>query len=226
MAHSKTRSAVQWEYLYDTLQADVCLLTEMCNPEETNCPFPHYKWHGLSPEIPYMGSGIASRYPLKDFPVASPGAVSAAKLIIDNQPTIFLASIYGTKAKENGSYCADMHRYISELTPMLLGKIRSRTIIGGDWNIDIGFDGKAGHTQSETRLFLERIRDFNMSDCLQNIEKPVRTLRWKWSMDSDPFQIDHCYARNGMKIASAEVVENATVCELSDHNPLVIEFDI
>lgn len=223
-----------WDYLYNSLNADVALLTEMGDPAQTACPFPYTKWQnvGVGDRYSLWGSGIVSRRELSDgeYNVRN-GAVITAELKL-NKRTLTLISMYGLRDDKMGNFITlpNLHRYLSDLTPILNGKSYGRNIIiGGDWNADMQLDGDMcvrGNTPNAHKVFFDRVRDFNLCDCLESFaDYPVRTWRNPGYPDSVS-QLDYCYASPNLKVKSGSLIETPEVTKLSDHNPLVIEFDI
>jgi len=213
-----------WIYLYEEIKADVALLTEMGDPAQTKCPFPYYKWQNIGLGHLYWGSGIVSLYQLDDcYTPSSIGALMTALLPIKNKPPLLLISMYGLFDEASKSYVSNLHRYLSDLSPLLKGK-RHNTIIGGDWNADLQLDGKNGNTANANRLFFERLTDFGLQDCLAPfVEYPVQTHRHNSDVNL-PWQLDYIYATPGLatKVEKARVIDTPQIRNISDHNPIEI----
>jgi len=224
----KAKVSEAWDYLFDELQADVALLTEMGDPDQSKCPFPYAKWQQIGMGRLYWGSGIVSRYPLTDcYLPSSVGALMTAKLSIEGITPVSLISMYGLQDKATNSYVANLHRYLSDLMPILQGQGR-RVIIGGDWNADLQLDGRNGNTTNANRLFFERLADFGLTDCLAPwVQYPVQTHR-HISNTEYPWQLDHIYATQAIAkaVVSGRVVDTPEVREISDHNPIEIVVDV
>ena len=224
----KTKVNEAWEFLYNDIKADVALLTEMGDSKQSNCPFPYFKWQNIGMNRLYWGSGIVSRYPLDDCYIPpNIGAIMTALLQIKGKPPVSLISMYGTKDQVGDSYVANLHRFLSDLTPILKDKRRS-IIIGGDWNADLQLDGKNGNSKNANRLFFERLKDFGLQDCLEaSVRYPVQTHRHNSDI-SFPWQLDHIYATSVIanKVTDARVIDTPHIREISDHNPIEIVIDI
>jgi Exonuclease III len=224
----KTKVNEAWNYLYNDIKTDVALLTEMGDPAQSKCPFPYFKWQNIGMNRMYWGSGIVSRYPLDDwYNPPSVGALITALLPLEKKPPISLICMYGIEDKASNSYVANLHRFLSDLTPILNSKSRS-IIIGGDWNADVELDGKHGNSANANRLFFERLKDFGLQDCLKpSIEYPVQTHRHN-SDENFPWQLDYIYATSGIanKVTDARVIDNQQIRDISDHNPIEIVIDI
>ena len=114
----------------------------------------------------YWGSGIVSRYPLEDCYIPpSVGALMTALIPFERKTIISLICMYGVEDKASNSYVSNLHRYLSDLMPIMNGRKRN-IIIGGDWNADIQLDGKNGNTANANKLFFERLVDFGLQDCI------------------------------------------------------------
>jgi exonuclease III len=230
-AHAKRA----WEYLHNDLGADIALLTEMGDPkdEKRKCPYDFVKWQNIGLDKMYWGSGIVSKYSLGDCyepkSIGSVGTLTTATLQIDGVSPITLVSMYCLKDDASGLYVPNLHRYLSDLTP-ILNKRRGNVIIGGDWNADLQLDGKNRNTKNAHRVFFDRLRDFGLKDCLEphiQTEYPVQTYRHK-SDPSKPWQLDHIYAteRLASAVKHACVIDDDVVRDVSDHNPIEIVLDI
>ena len=216
-----------WDFLYNDIQADVALITEMGNPVQSHCPFQYFKWQNIGMNRLYWGSGIVSRYPLSDSYIPpSVGALMTALLNIEKKTPISLICMYGVEDKASNSYVSNLHRYLSDLTPILKGKKR-QIIIGGDWNADLQLDGRNGNTINANKLFFERLKDFGLQDCLASVKYPVQTHRHNSNVDF-PWQLDHIYATTPIanKVTDARVIDTLHVRELSDHNPIEFMIDV
>ena len=202
-----------WDFLYNDIKADVALLTEMGDPVQSKCPFPHCKWQNIGLNRLYWGSGIVSRYPLEDCYIPpSIGALMTALLPIEKKTPISLICMYGIEDKASNSYVSNLHRYLSDLTPILKGR-RRNIIIGGDWNADLQLDGKNGNTPNANRLFFERLADFGLQDCLAPfVDYPVQTHRHNSDVNF-PWQLDYIYANPGIanKVESACVIDTPQI---------------
>jgi len=224
----KARINEAWNFLYDDIKADVALLTEMGDPLQSKCPFQHFKWQDIGLDRLYWGSGIVSRYQLGDCYVPpSVGALMTASLQLEKKTPISLICMYGREDEASKSYVPNLHRYLSDLTPILKGK-RRNIIIGGDWNADLQLDGKNGNTANANKLFFERLKDFGLHDCLaSSVEYPVQTHRHNSDL-SLPWQLDYIYATSPIvkTVTDARVIDTPHIREISDHNPIEIVIDI
>jgi len=217
-----------WDFLYDDIKADVALLTEMGDPVQSKCPFPYYKWQNIGMNRLYWGSGIVSRHKLDDcYTPPSIGALMTATLSAQKNTPISLISMYGIEDKASKSYVANLHRYISDLTPILKDR-RRNIVIGGDWNADIQLDGRNGNTANANRLFFERLKDYGLQDCLaSSVEYPVQTHRHNSDVDF-PWQLDYIYASSAIanRITDARVIDTPQIREISDHNPIEVVIEM
>ncbi len=76
-------------------------------------------------------------------------------------------------------------------------------------------------------IFFERLKDFGLYDCRQKFNKErAQTLRHK----SSDFAWQNDYLFAGKKLyescISCEVIDDKNLYDISDHNPIVAEFDL
>jgi endonuclease/exonuclease/phosphatase family metal-dependent hydrolase len=118
---------------------------------------------------------------------------------------------------------------LSDLTPLFNGELqergRPRVILGGDLNASIQFDRK--QRNNSHRIFFQRLEDFGLVDCQGAFSKErPRTLRR--AKNDSPWVNDYMFASENLagKVLSYQVIENPEILALSDHNPLVVTFDL
>ena len=76
-------------------------------------------------------------------------------------------------------------------------------------------------------IFFERLEDFGFLNCYQKFNNErVQTLRHKES--SFAWQNDYLFAGKKLyeRCISCKVIDDKSLYELSDHNPILAEFDI
>ena len=133
-------------------------------------------------------------------------------------------------------FAPNIHNMLSDLTPIFLGwsdeKFKS-FILAGDFNVDKRMDTTEGmywrKGMRTSQIIFERIEDFLLEDCLiKKYPNFVRTFRNKSGRDRVPWQIDHMFASKDLynKLQKIEVLENTETSALSDHYPIIAEFDI
>ena len=98
-------------------------------------------------------------------------------------------------------------------------------MIGGDFNADEALDEK--QRGRSHHIFFERLEDFGFINCYQKFNNErVQTLRHKES--SFAWQNDYLFAGKKLyeRCISCKVIDDKSLYELSDHNPILAEFDI
>jgi endonuclease/exonuclease/phosphatase family metal-dependent hydrolase len=118
---------------------------------------------------------------------------------------------------------------LSDLTHLLEGKLRKggkpRVILGGDLNASPQWDDQY-RTRSH-RNFFQRLESLGLTDCQGTFtaERP-RTLRHTTSRL--PWVIDWIFASASLaaKVTEHQVIESEEMLSLSDHNPVVVTFEL
>ena len=173
------------------------------------------------------GNGVFSKHQLieheLEFGKVHPDAISCADLKIEGKD-IILISLYGKMV--NGNAISTLHRCLSDLTHLFLKKkLQKYILIGGDFNADEALDEKQRNRSHH--LFFERLKDFGFYDCCKKFNRDrVCTLRHKHS--SFPWQNDYLFAGKKLYDAciSSRVIDDKQLYEISDHNPIIAEFDL
>jgi len=115
------------------------------------------------------------------------------------------------------------------MTHLIEGKFRPggrpKVILAGDLNASPQFDDRYG--SKSHRVLFDRLRAFGLVDCQGSFsESRPRTLRHKRS--KVPWVNDYVFASESLarKATSHVVVEHPEMFDLSDHNPIVVAFDL
>jgi exonuclease III len=118
---------------------------------------------------------------------------------------------------------------LSDLTHLFDGEFRPggrpKVILGGDLNASTQLDVQYG--TKTNRIFFDRLEAFGLMDCQGQFTKDrPRTLRH--SKSDIPWVNDYIFASNSLakKVLSHEVLEQPKMLNLSDHNPVVVTFDL
>ena len=137
---------------------------------------------------------------------------------------IILISLYGKMI--NGNAISTLHTCLSDLTHLFYKKkLQKWILIGGDFNADEALDEKQRNRAHH--LFFERLKDFGFHDCCKKFNSErVRTLRHKHS--DFHWQNDYLFAGKKLYDAciSSKVIDDPSLYEISDHNPIIAEFDL
>jgi len=218
-----------WNYLLNILKPDIALLQECVPKAEFESHYNliyreiggHRKW----------GSAIIARnlLPIQEvvFNNAYEGAVIAADVTLSDGSQLTVISLYGI-IDDDGYATTTLHRMLSDLTPLLNGrKGRNSFLVGGDYNASTQCDDHYGYRYPSHRLFFERLEDFGLVNCTARFHSEhVQTNRHRKS--EVPWQNDYLHVSKKMaeRLVSCDVIDNADVQELSDHNPVVATLDI
>jgi endonuclease/exonuclease/phosphatase family metal-dependent hydrolase len=137
------RRATWWDFFEQSLRSDIALLQEV-----GRAPMP-LGLGGIRKEIDdtrRWGSAILTRHPVVELtevrnsftkvPVplirSNPGAVVAGLIELPDEEPVVAVSLYGVF--DDGYTVTSVHRALSDLTPLMDGKLRHRVVVGGDLN--------------------------------------------------------------------------------------------
>ena len=228
MAHRKKVKQRAWDFLRYEVAPDIALVQEAHPPDSLGAGelFVYPEPEEIKGKI--GASGIWSRaLPIHrvDITTALPDALIAAAVTLPKWETrLHVVSMYGTFDKTS-HVTPNLHRMISDLHPLFIGKAsRGRIIVGGDWNVDPKFNENYPRSGPLHRLVLERLEDpyYGLQKCNK---KPLRTIAHGSKFS---YQDDYIYASNRLipKLVSCDVVKDPIVEKLSDHLPVVAEFKV
>jgi hypothetical protein len=230
MAHWSHRkiAADAWRFLDEDIDADFALLQEAVPPgrRSGSCV-----WREIG-ESRRWGSAVASReIQLSEIALRSnayPGALTIAEAALPSGLNVVLISMYG-QMDEHGYAITTLHRMLSDLTHLFHGKLRQggvpQVILGGDLNASTQFDAKQG--DNSHALLFARLEDFGLVDC-QGVFTSARPRTLRHGRSKLPWVNDYIFASESLaaRVAKAEVVETPPMLSLSDHNPVVVTFDL
>ena len=206
-----------WDYI-QSKNPDIALLNECSNHDSQK-----YSIHHIDKNN--WGCGVFSNHELteKKFEMSHPEAIACGELEIDEKK-ITAISLYGKLI--NTYSITPLHRSLSDLTPLFVKKsVRDWLLIGGDFNADEQYDDRYGGRSHH--IFFERLRDFKLYDCYKKFHTgPVQTIRH--SSSSFPYQNDYLFTGKKLYDAcvSCEVIDDENLYTISDHNPIIAEFDL
>jgi len=118
---------------------------------------------------------------------------------------------------------------LSDLTWLLDGQtdIDKKFLLAGDFNNHRVMDVKLGRKGTRnSEILFDRILNFNLVDCIA-LHYPEGIQTYRHNRGKFPWQLDHLYCSNkGFgELSSLEVIENAEILKLSDHNPVIATFE-
>lgn len=186
-----------------------------------------------------------------ELPDSHPGACAAADVLVGNGKLAFTAiSLYGQWEEMPGGgaiyACARLHRMISDLTDVFASSRRKPVVVAGDFNIttQIAYEGQTQTDTDGAAAVFARLRAWGLTDCLNRTftgSEPmpgctcgegdacahVQTFRLKNEVKSRPTQLDYAFASQPLvpRLIRSQVIHDSEAWRLSDHCPLVLEFD-
>lgn len=233
-----------WSYALEALGGDVLLFQESTNPpansqlgsmfeviqeDEPGAMKPR-KWGNSTSVV----SGSIEKV---DVGSEYKGSLNTAIIRTQGMHKIGVVNIYGLLEKypdqPKSVVYLGIHQKLDNVQHWINGEIGPNPdffIICGDFNNDRRMDDhktfkgtKQGRTSNE--LF-DRVIDLGMTDLLA-LQYPdfVRTI---WHVKSKfPWQLDHFFVSNHAAglVSRIEVIDNPEIREISDHNPIVVDFD-
>lgn len=219
-----------WEYYLEQIPADFYLANEVRPPEWVydECDV---VWEKVG-DWAEWGSAIVSRnHDLIEINLESEfrGAMMVAESTNSSEFDITLISWYGLlETLGNDGYSSpNLHRMLSDLTGLLDGKTHGQrnVVLGGDLNTSPQWDERLN--RETNRALFERLEDFGLTNCFDLFfDDYVRTYRP--ARGDTNWQIDYFFVSDNLaaNIQDCEVIENDKVREFSDHNPVVISFEV
>ena len=231
MGHWSHRKVAQeaWQYLDAVIVPDIALVQESAPPTERQSDCCLWREIGGTRQ---WGSGVLTKHlPMTEVPLVQnsyPGAVAVVDVVLPDGSSLVVVSMYGLM-DEHGYAITTLHRMLSDLTHLFDGKLRAggrpQVLLGGDLNASPQYDDIYG-TKTH-RIFFQRLEAFGLVDCqgVFSNERP-RTLRHARS--KVPWVNDYIFAskRLAAKVVSHGVVEGPETLHLSDHNPVVVTFEL
>ena len=169
-----------------------------------------------------------------------PGAMTMAQLAapqIGGDP-IVLVSLYGMM--EGGYAVTTVHRMLSDLTYLLDSGLGKNVIVGGDLNCSTQFTGRDGVRH---RNLFERFKTLGLTDVLKvdRQQRPrlegcaceddpcLHIQTYRHNLSDKPWQNDYLFCtsalQNSLVCAKVEAAGTPDPWSLSDHLPIMAEFD-
>ena len=225
MNHNKKVKERAWDFLRYKVAPDIALVQECHPPGHLGNGEQFIYPDGVTGTI--GASGIWSReLSVQRVPLATslPNALVACTVTLPNGEAPLLAiSMYGT-FDSTSHVTPNLHRMISDLHHLLIDKTnKGRIMIGGDWNIDRKYNEINPVKAPLHRLVFERLEDpfYGLVRCNK---EPLRTIRHRSRFS---YQDDYIYVSKALiRKVSCEVVDDPVARELSDHLPVVAEFEV
>lgn len=239
--HGSTKA---WDYALNVLGGDVLLFQESASPP-TNIDISSIfeiigeDEPGARKARKWGNSTSVSTGTIEKVDVGSDyrGSLNTAVITRESSPKIGVVNIYGLLEKypdqPNAVVYLGLHRKLNNVEQWIkgeIGPVPEFFVICGDFNNDRRMDDhktfkgpKQGRTSNE--LF-DRIIDLGMTDLLaKQYPDFVQTIRHNRS--KFPWQLDHFFVSKHAieRVTNIEVIDNPEISEISDHNPIVVDFD-
>jgi len=192
------------------------------------------------------GSAIFSpRYPIERFllpdetPLRALGSYLALGLAsLPDGSDALVASVHAVDRKATKAQLGNLdpasvartprtHPWVSDVVFVGLDSLirRRQFIVAGDWNTARRFGSRRSSRMAEA--FFRRARGREWFECIN--EKSGQEMRTWFRSGSQPSQIDHAFCNHALheKLQGVRVgTDAAEHLELSDHAPLILDFDI
>jgi len=226
------RKSGSWDYLTRTINPDVAMLQETSLLDKS-----FVQEHIVEVEVKknIRNSIFSSKYKIEqiNFPLEFNKDMVCAKFSLKNSDLFFI-SIYGN---------LDLFPFFTVFTGQILLMVTylktnynaENIIIAGDFNCDRRMDDNptksrfAKRGERVTNLFFDSILNIGFKNCLRKFYPDfIETYRHHMVNSRYPWELDHMFCTNNLyeKLKNIEVLNNSQVEELSDHNPIIANFDI
>lgn len=238
------------EYLRKN-NVDIVLAQEIFDPNELRCLYPNQIYSDIpvyNPQgqglwgvmdfsidtrnnnsCPKWGTAILAaenvnlnKIELK-YSTAYPGSMTVAQIAGTDIAVISMygKNVYDYEKVTAFSYLANLHRCLSDTAPLLDGfSSAKRFIIAGDWNAGPQWD--KGKSRKNFNFF-ERLATFDLKDCLRHFPDGGYETTFKHNGNR---QIDWMFASQTFPAHNPHVDYAAEIEDLSDHYPIIAEFEI
>ena len=154
-----------------------------------------------------------------------------SKKIENHEAAIAPHHMHYNFARYTGYSITTLHRMFSDLTHLFEGELqrggRPKIILGGDFNASPQWDDK--YRVKTHRIFFQRLEAFGLVDCQEQFTKDrPRALRHSKGRVPFPWVNDYIFASTSLvkKTVAHQVIERPEMLNLSDHNPVVVKFDL
>lgn len=127
-------------------------------------------------------------------------------------------------------YIRTLHEILDRLAPLAAG---ADLILGGDFNVAVGYRQSTERrtiSRREHEILERLLQEFHLASCWQaaNPGRPLaQTLRWSANRTT-PYHCDGIFVPRSWleRLTSCRVVKGSRWSQLSDHNPVVANFEV
>ncbi|HUP88905.1 MAG TPA: endonuclease/exonuclease/phosphatase family protein [Longimicrobiales bacterium] len=225
LSGGSARRSGHWSTINRTLRPDILLAQECKKPDRRS--FRHTQWIQAS-ERRWGTALVAKQTELR--PIAIDGFngwITGGEFKL-RRKLIRIFSIHAPAGKRG--YVHTVHQMIDKLAPLARD---ADLVLGGDFNVAVGF--RAPHesvrmSKAERDLMQRFVAELKLIPCWQTANPGVdlaQTLRWTGNRAA-PYHCDGIFVPRSWKkrLRSCVVHAGGQWDSLSDHNPVVADFDI
>jgi exonuclease III len=234
----RRRSVEPWDYLINTLDADIALIQEYSHLPETvdgsKVIHQTIKNRNFGNAI-YAKTGKLTEIPID---TAQGGAFLVGLIEIPAGDSLVLINLYGLLEAHPSNPTrqvvhAGIHRALSDLTFLLQGWTKPKFVnfvLAGDLNNDRRMDNHPRFRRKDKatgRIMFERIENYGLHDCVSEFY-PDHVQTYRHNRGGYPWQLDHMFASKKIlaRLKNLYIDDSEQVKQISDHNPIVADFDI
>ena len=221
-----------WDFLLNDLDPDIALLQETSNTKDLGLDSfvsATTVKKNLRSSV-YVKNGYFETVKLFKF---SGMGLHCVKTVLPKMGELYSMSIYG-----NLAYSPGLNFHLSGLISSCVQKIRSddgarHIVIAGDFNMDRRMDDNptgtrfAKYHERRQNVFFDSILSLGFQDCIGKFH-PDFIQTYRHTRGNYPWQLDHMFATPEVssKLGSLEVRSDDHAKALSDHSPVIAEFDL
>ena len=223
-----------WDYLINHLQPDICLLQELSPANEYINEKNLYKI--LNKKNIFSGMYFKhSNYKNLKMPADKIGMVNQCAIFEDSKiGKVFFINVYGRLGTPQGlpmPLLGMISIYVTILRDVYSAE---NILISGDFNMDRRMDDNPTGSRFSKKgerihnAFFDGILNLGFKDCLRKYYPDfIETYRHNILKKRYPWELDHMFCTNNLyeRLDKIEVINNSHVIELSDHNPIIADFN-
>lgn len=226
LAGGSARRAQHWAMVRQHIAPDILLTQESKQPDPSL--FPHRSSAWAEAVKGRWGSAlVASSHDLTPIRVRGfHGWVTGGEVQVGGR-ALRVFSVHVPAGKHG--YVRTAHQLLKRLKPHARD---ADLLIGGDFNVAVGFrdPGDRKMSGAERALLASLTEELDLMPCWQTAhpdEPLAQTLRWMRNR-ATPYHCDGVFAPRAWRsyLQSCEVITGPEWDRLSDHNPVVAEFDL
>jgi exonuclease III len=228
LAGGSQRRSAHWTMLRDHVAADI-LLTQEAKAAPPHPSYPTRLWHEAV--AGRWGTGVVANARMRPIDVAgfrgwvTGGELSRSRWLTERPLRVF--SVHCPAG--NHGYIRTMHEILDALEPVAQD---ADLVLGGDFNVAVGYRGPnegVRMSRAERNLLDRMTFELGLIACWQTAHPErhlTQTLRWSGNR-SAPYHCDGIFVPHGWRgrLRSCQVLSGPEWDVLSDHNPVVAEFE-